>query len=365
MEQQNKKRNMTNLLYGVIGVATLMLATIGATFAYYTATQSNDNQIKGDMATIEFDVSVTKATTADNNVGLIPMSNNMVEQALIGTDTNSDSTKEICIDINGNPVCQVYKITVNNTSTASMFVDGYVTLSGGSGNPADIGPTVSGGKGLYTADQLSGKTTMRWAQAFCKSGTDNIVTECTTAGSSTVRSTATVSMSQLGVSPTAKADGFNVDEILSQRAEVTGNTSINGNSYEVINKNYIRVSSPHTYGVTAYTRANDTTSALVYSQYLDALDDKTTNDAGDSYDANLTTSGTNDAYVDSQVYYIVVWLGENGHNQTVNQPTGNNTTANASTSLTNFFQGNVTFVSAQGSEVTATFAGHLKVTPNT
>lgn len=357
MEQQNKKRNINNVFYGVIGIATLMIATIGATFAYYTATASNNNTIKGNMATINFDLAVAKVSTADDNIGLIPMSNNMVEQALIGTDTNSDNTKEICIDNNGNPVCQVYKITVSNTSTASMFLDGYVTLGGGSGTADDIGPTANGGKGLYTADQLTGKTTMRWAQAFCSAGTNGIVTGCTTAGSSTVRASSTVALAALGGTST-KANGFNTAEILSTRAEVTTTTSINGNNYEVINTNYIRVSAPHTYGVTSYSRANDTTSALVYSQYLEAKDTVTTNDAGDSYDSNLTTTGTNEVYADSQVYYIVVWLSENGHNQTTGA-TG------ASSTASNFFQGNVTFVSAQGSEVTATFSGHLKVTPNT
>ena len=53
-----------------------------------------------------------------------------------------------------------------------------------------------------------------------------------------------------------------------------------------------------------------------------------------------------------------MWLSENGHNQTQGA-------TDASAELTNFFQGNVTFISAQGSEVTATFSGHTRVNPNT
>jgi len=226
-----------------------------------------------------------------------------------------------------------------------MFVDGYVTLSNGSGIPEDIGPN---GKNLYTADQLAGKTTMRWAQAFCNTESANKVTgTCTTAGTSTVRSSTNVTWSALGGTST-QSNGFNTAEILSTRTDVTGTTTINGNSYEVINKNYIRISSPHTTDSTVYTRAADTTSALVYSQYLAPNDSSAANNTG-------TSSST---YTDAQVYYIVVWLSENGHNQTTGA-------TNASSVQNDFFRGNVTFVSAQGSEVTATFVGHTRVTPNT
>ena len=87
---------------------------------------------------------------------------------------------------------------------------------------------------------------------------------------------------------------------------------------------------------------------MVFNQYLAPNDKNASNNTG-------TSSGT---YVDAQVYYIVVWLSENGHNQTVGA-TG------AAASANNFFQGNVKFISAQGSEISATFSGHTKVAPDT
>ena len=328
--EQKKIYNANNIFYGLIGIATLVVATIGATFAYYTATASNNNTIKGNMATIRFDLAVTKMTTVDEDKGgMIPMSNNMMEQAL-------RSSSGICVDNNGNAVCQVYKITVVNTSTASMFLDGYVSLSGGSGVPADWT--------AYTKN--TAKTTMRWAQVFCSSESSGKVTNCTTAGNSTVRASTTISMPALGGTST-QGSGLNTAEIKTTKSDVVGTATINGNSYEVINKNYIRVSD-HAIGSTAYSRANDTTSALVYDQYLNANDNNVNNNTG-------TSSGS---YTDAQVYYIVVWLSENGHNQTAGA-TG------AATATSGFYQGSVTFISAQGSEVTATFAGHTKVTPNT
>ena len=338
MKQREKKGiSINNVFYAVIGVATLMIAIIGATFAYYTATASDASTLKGNMATIKFDLDVKKVTDKDNTKGgLIPMSNNMVEQAL--TRNASAPDKGICVDDNGNAVCQVYKITAVNSSTASMFLDGYVTLTGGSGTPAD-----------YTA-KGSNKTTMRWAQVFCSSEASGLVTSCTTAGSSTVRSKTAIAFTALG-GDSVKKDGLNTAEIktsgVTYSASDANAAEIQGNKYEVIKQNYIRVSD-HTAGDYSYKRANDTTSALVYNQYLEANDNNPNNNTG-------TSSST---FTDTQVYYIVVWLSENGHNQTQGA-------AGASENLTNFFQGNVTFVSAQGSEVTATFSGHTRVTPNT
>lgn len=320
-----KKTNISNIFYGVIGVATLMVAVVGATFAYFTATASN-NVITGNMATVSFDLSVEKVTDADVSLGgMIPMSNNMMQAAL-------QSSKGTCIDDNGNAVCQVYKITVNNTSSASIFLDGYVTLTGGSGEPAD-----------YTYTKASAPTTMRWAQAFCSEETNGLVKKqtCSTAGNSTTRTESTVSLSALGGTST-QGSGLNTAEI--KTTGVTGNYKINNNTNTVINTNYIRVSD-HTTGSTSYSRTNDVTSALVYSQFLAAKDANASNNTGTS-----TTT-----FTDSQVFYIVIWLSENGKNQT----------AASSTAAVGFYQGTVTFVSSQGSEVTAAFSDSVRVTPNT
>ena len=71
MEENNRKG--TGVFYAVVGVATLVVAIIGATFAYFSA-------------------------SATNNKGVT------------GTDSKS------CIDANGNTVCQVYQVTVTNGS---------------------------------------------------------------------------------------------------------------------------------------------------------------------------------------------------------------------------------------------------------
>lgn len=355
----NEKRTKNNLLYAVLGILVLVVSVTGATFAYYTATATyNGGTITGNMATITFSLQVSKMTNVDvtNNRGLIPMSNAMVQKAVSNASNNG-----ICLDDNKNAACQIYKITVNNTGTAGMFLDGYVTLSGGSG---------------VSTDWTSATTTMRWAQVFCQES-GSVLSSCTTAGTTTTRTTGALSgaaspktsgideaWSVLG---TSTATDTGIKELASDALKakavaddwsnikdsgVTNTGYISGNGYDIINRNYIRVSiNPDN----KYTQASDITSALVYNQYIAPNNNNASDNTGDS----------NSTYTDSQVYYIVVWLTETGHNQTANVPAGQNTTTGASTTLTDFFSGKVTFNSAQGSEVTGTFADYLAVTPDT
>jgi predicted ribosomally synthesized peptide with SipW-like signal peptide len=57
---EQRKNNGRGIFYGVIGVATLVVAIIGATFAYFTATGNDNGTITGNMATITFSLNVTK-----------------------------------------------------------------------------------------------------------------------------------------------------------------------------------------------------------------------------------------------------------------------------------------------------------------
>ena len=46
---EEKKNNGRGIFYGVIGVATLVVAIIGATFAYFTATGTDNGTITGNI----------------------------------------------------------------------------------------------------------------------------------------------------------------------------------------------------------------------------------------------------------------------------------------------------------------------------
>lgn len=329
----NKTRN--NILYAILGILVFVVSVTGATFAYYTATNTYNGTIGGNMATITFNLIVDKKTDVDtvNNRGLIPMTNSMVQKAVSNASGNG-----ICLDDNSNAACQIYKITVNNTGSASLFLDGYVALAGGSGTATDY---------------ASSPTTMRWAQVFCEESATGVLTSCTTAGKTTTRSqTAAKNVAGIDSNWTALGStttaGHDVAEIKdeSDYSEVVNSAAlIKTNPYDVIQKNYIRVSR-NTDG--KYTQADDIELALVYNQYLDPNNNSATDNSGDS----------GDTYTDSQVYYIVIWLSETGADQSIGA-------SGAHATGQNFFTGTVTFVSAQGSEVTGTFKDYLSVTPDT
>lgn len=347
-----QKNNGRGIFYGVIGVATLVVAIIGATFAYFTATQAN-NSITGNMATIKLNLAVDKKTNAEESSGgLIPMSNGMVERAV---NVAGLTDKEICKDDNGNGVCQVYKITLTNASSAGQFVDGYVALRDKFAIPATdiVGLMEPSEEGGAADTQYTYKTStqspdadypkpvlMRWAQVFCDEG----VTSCTTAGTQSLGADTNLTFASIGEAENTTGDkaGHNQSNIrylfkdsTADAKGVLGKATISGNEYDVINRNYIRLSDHiWTEGVQSYDRASDVTSALVFNHNIAA---------------NAEVS-----------YYIVVWLSETGTNQTAGATVG------ADGSITNpaadsFFMGNVTFVSAQGSEVSAIFSGYTKV----
>ena len=122
------ENNGKGIFYGVIGVATLIVAIIGATFAYFTATASNSTTIQGNAASVGLNLTVEKVS--DGTKGLVPQLGTALTSAMKGVDkqpTGNDS----CIDGNGNTVCQVYKITVQNTGTAEAKLSGSLTLQKG------------------------------------------------------------------------------------------------------------------------------------------------------------------------------------------------------------------------------------------
>ena len=116
------------IFYGVIGVATLIVAIIGATFAYFTATATNNETIKGNAATVSLGLSVEKVSHGEK--GLVPQLETALSSAMKGVD-GAGTGEDSCVDANGNTVCQVYKITVTNSGTGDAKLNGTLALEKG------------------------------------------------------------------------------------------------------------------------------------------------------------------------------------------------------------------------------------------
>ena len=115
---EDNKRKGPGLFYGIMGVATLVVAIIGATFAYFSASTPDNTEITGTTAEV-------KALTLDVAPVIEPVEL-LVPQL---SETLDEAIAESCVDANGNGVCRVYKITVTNPGSAAIDSKGTITLS--------------------------------------------------------------------------------------------------------------------------------------------------------------------------------------------------------------------------------------------
>ena len=133
MEENNRKG--TGVFYAVVGVATLVVAIIGATFAFFSASATNDKDITGSTAAAGgVELAVRKITDTGSN--MIPLNlqdnTNPANAATGDADQFAKALTGKCKDANGNNVCQIYSITVTNKSTTSAVqVRGTLTLDTG------------------------------------------------------------------------------------------------------------------------------------------------------------------------------------------------------------------------------------------
>lgn len=140
MEENNKKG--PGIFYAVIGIATLLVAIIGATFAFFSAQASNKDTIQGNTAQAGgITLAVKPVTSTGDNI--IPLNLIVNQTKKEGSDTEyvdsedqfADAMTNKCVDINGNNVCQVYKITLtNNSATSAVQVRGSLNLTSNATN---------------------------------------------------------------------------------------------------------------------------------------------------------------------------------------------------------------------------------------
>ena len=152
--EDNKKG--FNVLYLVLGVSTLVVAIIGATFAYFSARETNDTVITGNVAEAGGLVLSVTPVTESTGTNIIPL-NLIVDYT--DEDLTDEETGEViyeddgvtpkkkpknvdqlasamaatkkCVDDNGNNVCEVYRIEVTNTSaTSTVQVRGTLNIAG-------------------------------------------------------------------------------------------------------------------------------------------------------------------------------------------------------------------------------------------
>ncbi|MEE3343318.1 MAG: hypothetical protein VZS44_04420 [Bacilli bacterium] len=125
IENKQKRNNTFNI---VIGISTLLIAILGATFAYFSATatsRENDVNVKSAYVSISYDggteikasnlipsterVAVKMYQKAVESVGTVED-----EIAFLDQDAYTNDVTRRCIDTKGREVCYVYQFTIES-----------------------------------------------------------------------------------------------------------------------------------------------------------------------------------------------------------------------------------------------------------
>ena len=144
--EENKSKG---IFLGVVGVATLIVAIIGATFAWFSASVgSGENDV--NLTAYQFDAKLTVERvfpTAENaSKKIIPFVPDKVLREGQGDQTNNmnyalNEATNKCVDSSGYLVCSLYKITVTNNGSDAIELDGSVTTM--ETTPTETGTTLT------------------------------------------------------------------------------------------------------------------------------------------------------------------------------------------------------------------------------
>ena len=137
------------IFLGVVSVATLIVAIIGATFAWFSASVgSGENDV--NLTAYQFDAKLTVERvfpTAENaSKKIIPFVPDKVLREGQGDQTNNmnyalNEATNKCVDSSGYLVCSLYKITVTNNGSDAIELDGSVTTM--ETTPTETGTTLT------------------------------------------------------------------------------------------------------------------------------------------------------------------------------------------------------------------------------
>lgn len=151
-EKPNNKKNVFNI---IIGISTLLIALLGATFAYFSATarsEEDDVNVKSAYISISYDggteikatnlipaslnVAINKYRKAIDDADIVSPSEHPYDTyEFIDADeyevSDEENKKRRCIDANGREVCYVYRFSVKSDGEAgeSTQIRGGITVN--------------------------------------------------------------------------------------------------------------------------------------------------------------------------------------------------------------------------------------------
>lgn len=159
---ENKRGS--GIFLGVVSVATLIVAIIGATFAFFSASVSSEDRVTAQAYEFNATMSITQVYPNKSTNGMIPLDPDALvegsadkENLLFALNEATDK----CIDDNGYQVCALYQVTVTNGGTQPINLAGKLTTtannastSGRSGATAFTNLTYQSVTGSHTDNSL-------------------------------------------------------------------------------------------------------------------------------------------------------------------------------------------------------------------
>ena len=128
VENREKDKDGKKILTLLVLIGTLMICTTSATYAYFALTATNSTTMTGTAATHNLTLTVSKATLKNGNSGaMVPQ----LDGAPLAKAMNATNQ---CVDANTNVICNVYTITIKNTSTAKVTVNGTIAFTNPTAN---------------------------------------------------------------------------------------------------------------------------------------------------------------------------------------------------------------------------------------
>ena len=132
---EEQKRNKSNTFNLIIGIATLLIALLGATFAYFSATarsRENDVSVKSAYVSISYDggtdIKASHLIPATVTVAMEKYKKEIAakaedEEVIDEDEYKTTNTDRRCVDANGREVCYVYQFTINSEGEEGRKTD--------------------------------------------------------------------------------------------------------------------------------------------------------------------------------------------------------------------------------------------------
>ena len=118
MNKDNKSRD---IFYGVVAIATLIVAIVGATLAYFSiSATSEEGAVNAKAAVIRIEYADENQVTAQAEE-LIPSSIEIMQyyyEMALASDPNTSVNK--CIDDNGKDICSAYRFSISSTDQKTI-----------------------------------------------------------------------------------------------------------------------------------------------------------------------------------------------------------------------------------------------------